>query len=216
MPSRQALRAAPATESISGWLPPAVLEPLVEINRHCIDLLCDLAAANDYRSAVIKDLAPLWRSLTPASRQLLATCPFLLVDAGFADEQRWRRLRVPHSPEAQRVSADAPLPLPAGFTRRVLVYGWHLARSEPSMARLALGMTAECLSQVAALGLHEIDQLCEQYPGWVRPRWETRPDVWRPLLQAVGRPTEATLQRMRLRGIQLLAGAALPGATPPR
>jgi len=125
-------------------------------------------------------------------------------------------LRVPHSPEAQRVSADAPLPLPAGFTRRVLVYGWHLARSEPSMARLALGMTAECLSQVAALGLHEIDQLCEQYPGWVRPRWETRPDVWRPLLQAVGRPTEATLQRMRLRGIQLLAGAALPGATPPR
>jgi hypothetical protein len=210
MSSRQALRAATTADSISSWLPPAVLEPLIEINRQCVDLLCDLAAADDHSLPVVRELAPLWRSLAPASRQLMATCPFLLVEAGFTDELRWRRLRGPHSIESPRaVSTAAALPLPAGFARRVLVYGWHLSRAEPSVARLALGMTPECLAQVAALGLQEIDQLCEQHPGWVRPRWEARPDVWRPLLQAVARPTDAALQRVRLRGIQLLAGAAL-------
>lgn len=210
MSSRQALRAATTADSISSWLPPAVLEPLIEINRQCIDLLCDLAAAGDNTLPVVRELAPLWRSLAPDSRQLMATCPFLLVEAGFTDELRWRRLRGPQPVEPSRPGhGPATLALPPGFARRVLVYGWHLSRAEPSVARLALGMTPECLAQVAALGLQEIDQLCEQHPGWVRPRWETRPDVWRPLLQAVARPSEAAMQRVRLRGIQLLAGAAL-------
>lgn len=220
MSPTQALHDSGAMHALSATLPPEVLAPLAEINLQCIELLCAMAVDDHSPLPVVRELAPLWRHLSAESRRLMALCPFLLADAGFSEEARWLRWRGlptdglrPASPQPPPVAARTVLP-PA-LARRVLTYGWHLARAHPSVARVSLGMTPVCLSQVAALGLHEIDQLCEQHPGWVRPRWEARPDVWRALLQAVARPSPEALRRVALRGIQLLAGAALaPQGTP--
>lgn len=221
MSSTQALRAPAARHALSAALPTEVLAPLAEINLQCIELLSAMATEDEPCLPAVRELVPLWRHLSGESRRLMALCPFLLADAGFSDEARWLRwrglpvegVRSALSPGGVVVPRVAvPLPL----ARRVLTYGWHLSRAHPAVARVSLGMTPGCLAQVAALGLHEIDQLCEQQPGWVRPRWEARPDVWRALLQAVARPSPEALRRVALRGIQLLAGAALAPQVAPR
>lgn len=195
------------------WLTGRVLDPLYEINGQCVELLCHMASAalpHSRPAPLLRDLAPLWRRLTDEGRSQVAASPFLLVDAGFADEARWRNLLqagvhdLPRDPRAaffqgQRASA---------FARRVLVYGWHLARAHRSVARLMLGMTPASLSYIAQLNLRDLDRVCEQHPGWLRPRWEAQPDVWRQLLAAAIAGDDAALQLARLRGIQLLGAGA--------
>jgi hypothetical protein len=94
------------------------LDPLREINLQCIDLLCAMAERADSGLPLLQGLAPMWRMLSRDARQRLAACPWLLVDAGFSDESRWRRLtehRVNDQPREWRVpclmgSGARPLP----------------------------------------------------------------------------------------------------------
>ena len=193
------------------WLAGGVLDPLAEINGQCIDLLCGMADRDAAALPILGELAPLWRALSDEGRRRLADCPYLLVDAGFSDEARWRRLQ-------QRAVADQPRELragcfagerAAGFGRRVLVYGWHLARAHRSVARIVLGMSPACMDRIATLSLRELESVCELHPGWVRPRWELRPLVWRQMLAAAVNADAPAMQQASLRGIQLLAAGAM-------
>jgi hypothetical protein len=197
------------------WLAGGVLDPLVEINAQCIDLLRGMAGRDRAALPILGDLAPLWRALPQDGRRRLADCPYLLVDAGFGDEARWRLLQ-------QRAVNDQPRELRAvcfageravGFSRRVLMYGWHLARAHRSVARIVLGMSPACLDRIATLSLRELEGVCEQHPGWVRPRWESQPLIWRQMLAAAVSADAPAMQQASLRGIQLLAAGAigLPG-----
>jgi hypothetical protein len=192
------------------WLAGGVLDPLLEINALCVDLLCGMAGGGA-SLPIVQELVPLWRALSDDGRRRLAHCPYLLVDAGFSDEARWRRLQkhsVNDQPRDLRAGCFAG-ERAAGFGRRVLVYGWHLARAHRSVARIALGMTPICLARIAELSLRDLDWVCEQHPGWVRPRWEAQPLVWRQMLAAAVNADGTALQQASLRGIQLLAAGAL-------
>ena len=193
------------------WLSNGVLDPLVEINRQCIDLLCGMAERASRTVPLLGELAALWRRLPDEARMRLARCPFLLVDAGFGDALRWRGLQL-------GAVRDVSLPQRSGYfdaarsahlERRILTYGWHLARAQPSVARIALGMSPECVQCIATLSLRDIDALCERQPGWVRPRWESQGLVWRQLLTAAITGEGAAMQQATLRGIQLLGAGLL-------
>lgn len=188
------------------WLSSGVLDPLREINGQCIDVLCAMADRGDTGLPLVGDLAPLWRTLAPDARRRLADCPWLLVDAGFADDTRWRQLRENRVGDQPREWRVACLGGDRGqaLARRVMTYAWHLARSHRSVARVALGMTAASIERIAALGLRELDAASELYPGWVRPRWETQVPVWRQLLTAAVQGDGPAMQKAGLRGIQLL------------
>lgn len=211
MARKQKVPAATAAALAEGWLDDEMLQPMLEINAQCVELLCALSNGAASQLAMLRELEPLWRSLSRDGRQHLARCPYLLVDAGFSDEGRWLR-------REQGGVQDGPRELhagcfagerSAGFARRVLVYGWHLARSDASLAKVVLGVSPLCLARLAALSLREIDALGEQHPGWVRPRWEARPLVWRQMLSAAHQADAGALQQAGLRGIQLLAAEAL-------
>jgi hypothetical protein len=155
-----------------------------------------------------------WCTLTPAARAQLAASPYLLVDAGFDDEQRWlwpgRRM-------VRDLRRDLAAPFFIGehvgdFVRRVLMFGWHLARANRQLARVVLGMTPACAAHVAALQLRDLDWLAEHQPGWVRPRWERHPDIWRDLLRAADGDDDAQIAQVSLRGLQLMAGGVLAAA----
>jgi hypothetical protein len=202
---------APRHWAAGDWLAGGVLDPLLEINAQCVELLCSMAQAQSAALPMLVELAPLWRSLSDEGRRRLAQSPYLLVDAGFNDEARWRRLQrhgVNDQPRDLRAGCF-PSDRAPGFARRVLVYGWHLARAHRSVARIALGMTPTCLDRIAELSLRDLDWVCEQHPGWVRPRWEAQPLVWRQMLAAAVNADGAALQQASLRGIQLLAAGAL-------
>lgn len=198
------------------WLTGDELEPLREINIQCIELLCAMAERGDSGLPLLQGLAPMWRMLSRDARQRLASCPWLLVDAGFADESRWSQLvehRVADQPPEWRVPCLGGNRANA-LARRVMTYGWYLARSNRSAARIVLGMSAANIERIRALSLRELDLASECYPGWVRPRWEAQVSIWRRLLSAALGADEPALQRAGLHGIQLIAAGLLPSAPP--
>lgn len=203
------------------WLADGSLDAVADINLQCLELLVSMAA-DDTRHcpALFAGQGAHWRGLTPAARQRLAASPWLLVDAGFDDLPRWRSLE-------QRMVHDLPLqyaePVFAGegvddFVRQVLMLGWHFARAERQLARVVLGMSAACAERISQLRLADLNWLAQHRPGWVRPRWERQPQVWRHLLMAARSPGGAALTQVSLRGLQLMAAGVLAqaGLPPPR
>jgi hypothetical protein len=188
-----------------------VQQQLAELNLACLDMLVEQANPLS-PMPLLRDLAPEWRGLDAAARRQLAASPYLLVDAGFTDEARWNRLQftgVHDLPRSMR-SLCFPVGQVVSYARRVLVLAWHLAQAQPALARILLGATEPCLQRIAALGLADIDRLCERHPWWVRPRWELQPELWRHLLQAARDSQAGALQQATLRGVQMMAAALLP------
>ena len=137
MSPRQIITAtAPQSAGPPGLLGGA-MDLLAEINGQCLDLLCTLAEAGHAAAPVGADMAPYWQRLTAEPRRRLAAAPYLLADAGFSDEARWRSLQVGGVHDQQRKLPVSVFGIQnaAAFSRRVLVFGWHLARSQPSAAR---------------------------------------------------------------------------------
>jgi hypothetical protein len=198
------------------WLSDGSLDAVTDINAQCIEFLTEMAGADTrHCPALFAGQAAFWQNLPPRAVQRLAGAPWLLVDGGFGDPSRWRHLesRMVHDLPVQYVE---PVFVGAGagdFIRRVLMLGWHLARAERQLARVVLGMSAACAERIAQLRLQDLDWLALHRPGWVRPRWERQPQVWRHLLLAARDPGAVQLTQVSLRGLQLMASGVLAAAT---
>ena len=78
------------------------------------------------------------------------------------------------------------------------------------VSKAAVNMVAKLAhTDFAAAGMRTI----ALHPGWVRPRWEAQPEIWRNMLLAALQGNAAALQQSKLRGIQLLGAVALAPAT---
>jgi hypothetical protein len=76
-----------------GWLPEDTLASLRELNEECLEL-CAAQARAQPGNATLAEIARQWHSLDVAARARAAGCLYLLVDAGFAEPERWRRRAV--------------------------------------------------------------------------------------------------------------------------
>src|ERR1700745_751048 len=146
----------------AGWLRPETLETLIELNELSLALLAEQGASRAApASPLLRQGAGRWQPLDPAPRRGPAGCPYLLVDAGFADPVRWRL------PASLGVGDTADSPYTSFFTvpsatevaRLVCTYAWHLARSQSAAARLLLGMPDPCAMLIAHLSLRQIQGL---------------------------------------------------------
>jgi hypothetical protein len=204
----------------AGWLRPGTLETLVELNERCLALLAEQAAVRGASATLLlRQVGELWRSLDAAARQRAAACPYLLIDAGFADPLRWRLPPAPQVADAQGIYPSFfTVPAATELARLVFTYAWHLVRSQASAARLLLGMPAPSAALIGHYTLPQIQSLAESRPGWLRPRWPAGVQFWRELLLAAASGDAALLERARLRGVMLLAAEArlAPAASAPR
>jgi hypothetical protein len=194
------------------WLSVGSLDAVADINSQCIEYLAAMAASDArHCPALFAGQSAFWCNLPARARQRLAAAPWLLVDGGFNDLARWRHLesRMVHDLPAQFAEPVFAGNGVADFVRRVLILGWHLARADRQVARMVLGMSAPCADRIAQLRLQDLDWLALHRPGWVRPRWERQPQVWRHLLLAARDPGSAQLTQVSLRGLQLMATAVL-------
>ncbi len=201
------------------WLADGSLDSVVEINHQCLDYLAAMAVAGSpCCPALFAGQGSAWFEMPNSMRLRLAASPYLLADAAFDDESRWRCL-------APRMVQDVPAqfvePVFVGadagdFIRRVLVFGWHLARANRQLARVVLGMAPACADRIAALRLQDLDWLAQHRPGWVRPRWERQPRIWQHLLLAARAPDGELLTQVSLRGLQLMATGVLGTTGRPR
>jgi hypothetical protein len=104
----------------------------------------------------------------------------------------------------------------ANLVRRCLHYAWHLARTAPAAARIALGAGPDALAAMAGCRLARLDAIAEECPDWVRPRWPERLQWWQALFASATLESPATLERLQLWGLQALAAAASQPAAAPR
>ncbi|HEX4050853.1 MAG TPA: hypothetical protein VHY19_08265 [Steroidobacteraceae bacterium] len=205
----------------------ALLAPVIEINERLLERLhaqaCARQAARGHECAtseapeLVQALLLEWCELDAAAQRRLAQCPYLLLDAGFAEPARWQAVvggLAVHEDGPER-RERAPLvadPSWVALRRRTLLLGWHLARAQPLAARVLLGMSPASAECIAARRLTELEELAEG-AGRMAPRWERQPQVWRQLLRA-SRAAGEQLRWTQLRGLQLLAGeAGMPGLT---
>src|SRR5260221_14221515 len=128
----------------------SLLAPMTELNAEILEAMFDAAPPNE-AAGNAADLQWRWRALGEPARLRLAHCPYLLLDAGFAAAETWAGLRRAGVHESAPLS-PAPgtsAPLAAALIRRVLHFAWHLARCNSPGARIALGMSLDCVTAVA-------------------------------------------------------------------
>lgn len=207
------------------WLPTQGVDPgpLTELNAECLGLLVLRAAEAAGEAELPPLLAALrepWAALPAHAVRRLAAAPFSLFDAGFSAAPRCFEGRFRGVHDLQRsgptyFEADAA----RSITRRMLVYGWHLARSRPRAACLVFGATLHAVEALAACSLSALDSAAERNAEALRPRWVNQPAFWRELLSASSASADARLHDLLLGGIQRLAAetwsAHAPVAAPP-
>lgn len=194
------------------WLADGSLDAVAEINMQCLEFLGAMAqGGGSCGQALFAGQVAAWNGLGSGARTRLAASPYLLADAGFDDESRWRCAdqRMVHDLPAQLAEPVFVGAGAADFIRRVLMLGWHMARANRQLARVALGMSPACAERIGLLRLQDLDWLAQHRPGWVRPRWERQPRIWRHLLLAAHDPDSERLTHVSLRGLQLMAAGVL-------
>ena len=204
----------------SFWLR-ETLESVAEVNEMGLALLAAQAAASaPHTGAALAPLAELWPHLDAAARRRAAACPYLLLEAGFADLRRWQAATAGQVADAREPAYSSFFTVPAALeaARLVFTYAWHLARTQSAAARLLLGMPGPCAAAIGRCSLRQMYALAERHPEWLRPRWSDRPEVWQELLAAAASGEDGALERARLHGLTLLAAEVrlAPQETPVR
>jgi hypothetical protein len=197
----------------AAWLGATTLDSLTELNEIALALLAEQAVAPGMPGALLREVAAAWGGLDAQARRRAAACPYLLLDAGFADRERWRP---PAAGESGRSAGAAFFSVPATVevARLTLIFAWHLARAQSVAARVLLGVPPACVALIAALTLRQIHTLAERHPHWLRPRWPAQREWWRALLAAADSGEPRALERARLHGLTLLAAEARLVAAP--
>jgi hypothetical protein len=187
--------------------------PLTDLNAEALGLLVMRAAEDEAAELppLIAGLRGLWADLPNQALKRLAAAPYSLFDAGIAGSSRWLEVRVGGVHELpQCVEPVYFAPAAArSITRRMLVYGWHLARSRPRAACLVFGATFAAVESLAACSLVALDSVAERQGDQLRPRWAQQHGYWRELLLAASANTDQRLSELLLGGVQRLAAETL-------
>jgi hypothetical protein len=192
----------------------ALLAPVTELNEQMLQQLRELAlrapGAGGAESGprLVASLREQWCALEADAQQRLAASPCLLLDAGFAEPQRWERIGGCAVMDAGDRSAYFQDAVGVALVRRTLLLAWHLARANRVSARVLLGMSTAAAERIAACRLSDLEALAQRAPAWITPRWEQQPIVWRQLIDAASRRQSVLLRQAQLRGLQLLARTA--------
>jgi hypothetical protein len=199
-------------EGVRHWLPSQGVDPapLAELNSECLGQL--VLRASECNAlvpgpALLSSLRGQWASLPVHAVRRLSAAPFSLFDAGFAAAPRWLEVRTRGVHELpQRVEPGYfPPDMARSITRRMLVYGWHLARSRPRVACLVFGSTIAGIESLAACSLASLEAAADRNAESLRPRWANQTSFWRELLLAASAGTDRRLHELLLGGVQRLA-----------
>jgi hypothetical protein len=202
-------------DELRHWLPSQGVDPapLAELNAEALGLLVLRAgeSAPADLPPLVAGLRDLWADLSSPALRRLAAAPFSLFDAGFASSPRWLELRASGVHELPQCVDPAYFDSASArsITRRMLVYGWHLARSRPRAACLVFGATNPAVESLAACSLSALEAAAERNGDRLRPRWSHQQGFWRELLLAASASADRRLHELLLGGIQRLAAESL-------
>jgi hypothetical protein len=203
----------------SSILATGVLEPLHELNRTWLALLTMVPNRWSTSAAISRLADPVGvglMSLSPEQRAEMARCPFSLFTARFNDSAYWLGVagnRQVHEPTFEERDEDAADGL-GEFAELALFFAWHLARANPSSAKIVLGMPDQTVAAFTSLALSTLQQVGHHPSGLINSRWPHHTRFWLRLLGSVGREDQAG--EVRTLGLQMLAAElAIPNPPEP-
>ena len=191
-----------AGELVSSHVQQQTLNSLAELNCKCLELLAEQSLV-DSQVRVLTEVKELYGTLDAQARVRAAACPFLLLDAGFADPKRWREINA--EPPQNTAGAFFTVNRAQSVARQVFIFAWHLAQSEGFDAQLLLGMPVQCSIVIGTYTLSQIHEIADCSSAWLCPRWPNRVAFWRHLLRAAASGEFRALETARLQGLQLMA-----------
>jgi hypothetical protein len=203
------------------WLPSQGVDPapLAELNAECLALLATRAAElspAEPAPPLLVALRDSWAMLSSQAVRRLSAAPFVLFDAGLASAPRWLELRANGVHDRSHCAEPVFFEIAAArsITRRMLVYGWHLARSRPRAACLVFGSTISAIESLAACSLSALEAAADRNADGLRPRWANQTAFWQALLSASSVGADTRLHELLLGGIQRLAAETLTAHAP--
>jgi hypothetical protein len=180
----------------------AALQLVREVNLQFLELLCDPVRVPLSLKAFAAKLGLPESGPSSIIRRRLATCPILLLDAGFADEPRWRMATAKVCDAGTSVACEAS----SRLAHSAFTCAWIIAAGDPGTAQWHLGMSASCAAVISRLSLQSVIELAEYHWDWITPLRADRPDIWKQLLGMRIDPAGSTLADPGLRAWQLFLG----------
>lgn len=198
------------------WVSPDVQASIAEINEQYIDILVTQARNLSGGTAVslVRELRPLLLAMDGSARRRAAACPYVLVDAGFSNPQRWDWAQGFYVADSEPITQEqyATLPKATALAFDMFSLGWCVMRAPSMAARAMLGMHERTAQIVEACSLGQMTRLARSHAHWIQARWPTHKRMWRGLLSAAMKGEGPALERARMRGVQLLAAEARSSA----
>jgi hypothetical protein len=182
-----------------------ILKSLTELNIRVLELLAEQGKSHATcdHDLLLREVSHRWDDLDLEARRRAASCPYLLVDAGLGDPDKW------HSP-----SSRSGLVNTTGFftveksmivARQVFIYAWYLANSRQFEGRVLLGMSSGCIEAFRSFTVPELLEFAERATNLLCPRWPHLVAFWRNLLIAAKDGEIDALQAAKMQGLPLLA-----------
>ena len=209
-------------EGVRHWLPSQGVDPapLAELNSECLGAVSPARRPNAKRSRPPRRCCCRCASNGRRCRHTpCGGCPPRHSASSMPASPRRRagsrcaRAGVHELP--QRVEpAYFPPDMARSITRRMLVYGWHLARSRPRVACLVFGSTMAGIESLAACSLASLEAAADRNAESLRPRWSNQTAFWRELLLAASAGADRRLHELLLGGVQRLAAETLAAHAP--
>ena len=186
------------------------LDLVHQLNERCIELLCDVAAADSRHTAlpIITENREIWVRLEPEARHRAARMPFVIVDAKFSDDAWWRRVAesLANGAGAEAPSNGLPRESSEQLMNEMTMFAWQTARWDQTVAQLSLGMTPSVAKVIAALTPKQVREISARESQVIEVRWANDPPFWRDLLLAAMAGSDERLAELRLHAKLLLCG----------
>lgn len=133
---------------------------------------------------LLHTVSALMTTLDSTAIERLASHPFLLANIKFQDERWWRETACQLGRQRHTSAAFKPVFPTAAIrlARATLIFVWHATRTHHDHAIALLGIHPGVLEIIAALRLHDLDQIAEHQFEHLTPRWLDQPSVWKQLL----------------------------------
>ncbi|MGH8240084.1 MAG: hypothetical protein ACREXP_24145, partial [Steroidobacteraceae bacterium] len=162
------------------------LDLVHQLNERCIELLCDVAAADARHTIlqIVTENRELWLRLEIEARRRVARMPFVIVDAKFKDAAWWRRVAESRTHEARAEEPSNGLPREASehLMHETAMFAWQTARWDRTVAQMSLAMSPSVADVIAALTPQQVRAIAARESQCIRVRWADAPRFWRDLL----------------------------------
>jgi hypothetical protein len=181
------------------------LDLAYQLNQRFFKLASDMAARPDTGDwALIAQDRELWFHLNAESIERAARFPFVILDVCFANDEWWREVIDGRHPAAQ--TNGWPASVSEQLMSETLVFAWHTAKWDKSVARLSLGMSPGVAEQIAAQTPQQLASISAKHFGALRLRWHDDREFWARLLMAARDGNEEVLSDIHLHANLLLCG----------